>query len=307
MSHLPPLPALRAFEAVARLGSVTRAAEELHLTHSAVSHQLKLLDRFIGTSLWLREGKRMHLTAAGRSYAYQIRLALQYIHQATQYAAADPPHDALKISLVPSFATHWLAPRLADWYRCHPNIRLILDADLNVVDFQNNNADCAIRVGQVVASDVRQQPLMPDWQLFIAGAADARYALTQSVEEALKAGPLLGDSHSWSQWAEANQPTIHPATEFILGFNDSNVGIAAVRQNLGLILTRWSIVAQAVQERAVKQVTPHWAEYDSHYYLVWPDRTHQSLKFQLFQEWLTAQCQEFEQFSLNRFTYLGQA
>ena len=106
MRDLPPLPALRAFESAARLGSVTRAAEELHLTHSAISHQIKQLEALTGTLLFQREGKRITLTPAGRQYAYQIRQSLQHIAQATQSVTQHSRDDVLRISLLPSFATH---------------------------------------------------------------------------------------------------------------------------------------------------------------------------------------------------------
>lgn len=186
MRDLPPLPALRAFESTARLGAVTRAAEELHLTHSAISHQIKQLEELIGTALFEREGKRMTLTPAGRVYAYEVRQALSYIAQATQHASRQSHDDVLHISLLPSFATHWLIPRLRDWYEKHPNIQLILDASLDVVDFETDKADCAIRMGNITRDGTKQITLMSDWQLLVAGASDPRYHLEQTVEQAMQ-------------------------------------------------------------------------------------------------------------------------
>jgi LysR family glycine cleavage system transcriptional activator len=82
--------ALRSFEAVARLGSVTQAAEELHVTHSAVSHQIKLLEELLGTPLFLREGRNLRLTEDGRMYAMQVRRGLGDIAEATRLAQARP-------------------------------------------------------------------------------------------------------------------------------------------------------------------------------------------------------------------------
>ena len=106
MSHLPPLAALRAFESTARLSSVTRAAEELHLTHSAISHQLRSLEDLIGVALFSRENKSMTLTPVGREYAYQIRQALAHIAQATARTAHEWRTDVLRVAVLPSFATH---------------------------------------------------------------------------------------------------------------------------------------------------------------------------------------------------------
>ncbi len=304
MNHLPPLPALRAFESTARLGSVTRAAEELHLTHSAISHQLKALEEFVGVPLLTREGKRIGVTPAGREYAYRVRQALNHITQATQHTAHRGRTDVLKVAILPSFATHWLIPRLKDWYQKHPNIELILDARLDIIDFEHDNADCAIRMGQTLRDSTKQITLMPDWQLMVAGVNDHRYSEAQSVTEAMQMGHLIGVMNSWAIWAEQNNCLLRDTTHE-LSMNDSNVALAAVEQNMGLLLTRWSIAAHNLQNGRIKQVGKIMVDNDSPYYLVWPDRSTQEMKFQLFHTWLLEQCQDFERFSRARLEFLS--
>src|SRR5258706_8316333 len=110
--RFPPFAALRPFEAAARLESFTKAADELHLTHGAVSHQVRALEEHLGTPLFARHGKRVTLTTAGRAFAERIRGALAEIAQAAQMAGAGRRDDRLTVSVLPSFASRWLMPRL---------------------------------------------------------------------------------------------------------------------------------------------------------------------------------------------------
>ena len=305
MRDLPPLPALRAFESTARLGAVTRAAEELHLTHSAISHQIKQLEELIGTALFEREGKRMTLTPAGRVYAYEVRQALSYIAQATQHASRQSHDDVLHISLLPSFATHWLIPRLRDWYEKHPNIQLILNVSLEVVDFETDKADCAIRMGNITRDGTKQITLMSDWQLLVAGASDPRYHLEQTVEQAMQTDGFFMIVNDRGLWASQYQTPPDKPTP-TLSVNDSNLALAVAEQNMYLLLTRWSIAANGIQAGRIKQVSRTMVQHESDYHLVWPDRSNQSRKLILFQNWLLEQCKAFEQFTQLRLTQLNE-
>jgi LysR family glycine cleavage system transcriptional activator len=303
MSHLPPLAALRAFESTARLNSVTRAAEELHLTHSAISHQLRALEDLIGVALFTRENKSMTLTPAGREYAYQIRQALAHIVQATARTARDGRTDVLRVAVLPSFATHWLIPRLNDWYAQYPHIQLILDASLDIIDFEQERADCAVRMGEVSRDGTKQFALMRDWQMMVAGINDARYSTEQTDDLAVQAGPLIGIPTTWMLWSKITQTALHDAYQPLIA-NDSNLGLAAAQQNMGLLLTRWSIAAHGVQNGTLKQVTHHMLTYENGYQFAYPDRSAQEPKVKMFHEWLQAQCDIFEQYTEARIQFL---
>lgn len=119
---LPPLPALRAFEALARLGKVIEAAEELHVTHSAISHQVRSLEDYLCMSLFTRNGRSLALTKEGRIYAYQIRQALAEIAGATEKVLSKPKNNQLTISVLPSYGMFWLLPRLKDFISVHEKL-----------------------------------------------------------------------------------------------------------------------------------------------------------------------------------------
>ena len=294
MLKLPPLSALRAFEAVSRLGSVTRAAEELHVTHSAVSHQLKLLEEYLDTSLIDRSARRVNLTPEGRVYAYQIRLALQQVAGATNRISMRSQSEHLTIALLPSFGTHWLIPRLPDFYRQHPNWRIELVASLEVVDFDSSPADCAIRFGSIETLGAHTEHLMSEWQLLVASAQDSRFSATQTPAEVAQVGSLITANESWSNWciaADLDQAVPTPS----LIVNDSNLALEAARSGLSVVLTRLSIADYWLRQGALQRVTPILAQHPSDYHLVWPDRSHKTDKLVIFMEWLKEQCRLFEQ------------
>src|SRR5690348_598082 len=125
--RLPPLSALRPFEAAARLESFSRAAAELHLTHGAVSHQVRALEEHLGTQLFARHGKRVTLTAAGRIFAETVRDALGEIGQAAE-ALRVRRDDRLSVSVLPSFASRWLMPRLIRFMDANPGLEVNVTA-----------------------------------------------------------------------------------------------------------------------------------------------------------------------------------
>src|SRR3954464_6645198 len=149
MAHrLPPLSALRPFEAAARLESFSRAAEELSLTHGAVSHQVRALEEHLGTPLFSRQGKRVTVTPAGRAFAEAVRNALQEIARAADVAAAKPRGNRLSVSVLPSFAARWLMPRMIRFMDAHPDIEINVDATTGLANFAAEEVDIAIRFGR---------------------------------------------------------------------------------------------------------------------------------------------------------------
>jgi DNA-binding transcriptional LysR family regulator len=119
----------------------------------------------------------------------------------------------------------------------------------------------------------------------------------------MQAGALIGIPTIWNLWAELTQTTLYDAHQPLI-VNDSNLGLAAAQQNMGLLLTRWSIASYGIQNGTLKQVTHHMLPHDSGYHFVYPDRSSQEIKVKLFQEWLLTQCQIFEQYTETRIQFL---
>ncbi len=167
MADFPPVASLRSFEAVARLGSVTQAAHELSVTHSAVSQHIKQLEALVGVTLFIRHGRGVRITEEGRLYALQIREALQHIADATRMVQIKP--RTLEVTWRrSSFGCHWLLPRLARFQTRHPQIAVRLLTSLAVVNLQQEGIDLAIRMGQGDWEGMESRHLFADEQLVVA-------------------------------------------------------------------------------------------------------------------------------------------
>src|SRR3954464_8411049 len=145
--QLPPLNALRAFEAAARSESFTRAAEELCVTQGAVSHQVKALEATLGVKLFNRERQRLTMTEAGREYLAVVRDALDRIALATDRLMQRQSSGVLTVSTSPDFAAKWLVTRLGRFAESHPEIDLRVSATMHHVDFAREDVDLAVRHG----------------------------------------------------------------------------------------------------------------------------------------------------------------
>src|ERR1044071_4108539 len=147
LRRLPPLNALKAFEAAARSESFTRAAEELNVTQGAVSHQVKALEDTLGLKLFNRERQRLIITDAGRDYLAVVRDALDRIALGTERLLQRRSGGVLTVSTSPDFAAKWLVNRLGRFAEKHPDIDLRVSASTQYVDFAREDVDVAIRHG----------------------------------------------------------------------------------------------------------------------------------------------------------------
>jgi len=205
--HLPPTALLLAFDVVARLGSVTAAARELALTQSAVSRQVRALEDQIGRALFHRERQSLALTPAGRSYLGEVRRALAILTTATLACRFNPAGGVLTLAVLPTFATRWLAPRLAGFGEAHPGITLHLATRLAPFDFARDPLDLAIHFGAPDWPGAEFVPLMHEQVIpVMAPGLAARQGLDRPLarDEALARvarAPLIGLSSRAAAWA----------------------------------------------------------------------------------------------------------
>lgn len=292
MKDLPPLPALRYFEAVARLGSVTLAARELHVTHSAVSQQIKLLEDMMEIPLFVRAARGLALTDEGRIYARDIRTALRDIESATRKTRARPQEDELVIATLQSFARHWLIARLPGFQRSHPNYRIRLQTGLELSEIQQGMVDIAIRMGLGPWPGLSQQLLFEDELLIVAAPDFAGGKLPRAPKDVARYPLINEDDNVWEIWFTA-MGLPEPERPAHVVANDSNISIACAELGQGLLLTRRSIVADLLKEGRLVQVTKATCPYPYPYWLVWPQRTVMPEKVRHFSAWITAEAAAF--------------
>ncbi len=205
MSRIPSTQALRALECFARHGTVWAAANELNLTRSAVSHQLRLLERDIGFDLFNRVGTRIELTPRGRSYAGDVRGALSAIAGSAARNAGHGLSGTLTISCTPGFAAFWLAPRIGAFRAICPEVDLSVVTPRRLDDVSNPEADLFIAFGAGAMQGVEVELLQEvEFAPLISPILANRLGGLETASDLLRADLLhLGDGTDWRRWLNA--------------------------------------------------------------------------------------------------------
>jgi len=238
-SRLPPLHALRAFEAAARLESFSRAADELHVTHGAVSHQVRALEEFLGAPLFARNGRRVVLTGDGRVFADRVRAALRDIGQAADALRRPARANRLTVSLLPSFAARWLMPRIGRFMAAHPEIAMNVHTSIAFVDFGRDEVDMAIRYGNGDWPKLEVEKFLDDEYFPVASPRFNRGRLPARPADLAQLPLITSDGEPWTPWFKAAGLKLEEPQGPI--FDDANLMVQAAIDGRGIALVRRSI------------------------------------------------------------------
>ncbi|MCW8885325.1 MAG: transcriptional regulator GcvA [Motiliproteus sp.] len=215
MSRLPPLKALRAFEAAGRHESLKKAAEELHVTTGAISQQIKLLEEHLGVDLFRRLSKSVRLTEAGKASLPIIEEAFELLREGAATAQNYRSGSIISVSVAPSFGMKWLLPRLDQFCKDHPEIDLKVDASTREVDFAHEEVDLAIRYGPIKERGMHIEVLTEEEVFPVCSPRllerPGQLPLKLTQPQQLVDFPLLhlerrrNDDHfpNWTQWLES--------------------------------------------------------------------------------------------------------
>lgn len=280
----PPLHALQGFVAAVRHGNLTRAAESLHLTVSALSHQMRALEERLGYPLLVRGARGVSATADGQRLLERIAPHLDAIAEALHPYAARHDH-VLTISLLPSMASAWLLPRLGSFLAAHPAIEINLQSQTAVVDFERSpEVDAALRVGRGPWPGTVTEHLFDD-ALAPMASPELIARMGGIGARPLPEWPLLGDSDGqWNRWfAQAGEP---PPTRYVAMLDDTEAHHRAAAAGVGVALgrmTRARLLLEAGQlvllsAQRLRTVNGHW--------LVYPERSRRHQGFARFRDWL---------------------
>jgi LysR family glycine cleavage system transcriptional activator len=290
--RLPPLNGLKAFEAAARSGSFTRAADELNVTQGAVSHQVKALENTLGLKLFQRERQRVILTEAGRDYLSVIRDALDQIAVGTERLLRRQGSGALTVSTSPDFAAKWLVNRLSRFSEKHPGVDLRISATTHYIDFARDDVDVAIRHGDGDWLGLDMQRLYSE-RLFpvcspklIAG----RNRITKPAD--LLKFPLLRleDTKNWARLFEATGVKAAVGPGPVL--NRASMLIDAAIDGQGIALARTALAAwDLINGRLVRPVDASLKVANT-YWIVCPKAASNVPKIVAFRNWVLAEATE---------------
>lgn len=301
-ADLPPLLSLRAFEAVARHLSFIKAGQELSVTQSALSHQVQKLEQHLDCRLFIRRTRAIALTEAGESYYPQVRQALETIATATRALRS---HNAqprtLRIGLLASFATLWLAPRLSGFLLAHPDIQVELLPSWQLADVAGDEVELAIRYGKGGWANVNAELLMSERLAPVCSPAfKAQWLAGQKSRKHpdLNPGPLLTSqsaiaAHSqfeWLDWAKKYRLDISTVPSLML--HDYNIVVEAAVSGQGIAMGRQRLISRRFQDGSLVELLDDMP-YESNigYWLV-SQSAPMSDAARRFADWLIRECFE---------------
>lgn len=287
IGKLPPLNALRAFEATARHLSVKNAAEELCVTPGAVSQLLKALELHLGVKLFQRVNRGIFLTDAGQGYLPPVRNAFRQIAEATRRTTVSADTGILTVSVTPFFAAAWLVPRLKEFQDAHPDIDLQVVTSNALVDFSRDGVDVAVRHGLGRYPGLRSERVVAVEIVPVAAPAlVAKFGMPTSPAE-LTRWPHVHDAErkGWHLWFQS-QGIDEIGAPRGPAFDDSGLLLKAVLTGQGAGLLPAALVAPDLAEgRLVKLADVVLLEAFA-YYLVYPEASHDQPKVAAFRRWI---------------------
>ncbi len=291
-----PLHYLAAFRAAAQTQNLRAAAETLHLTHSAVSQQIRGLEQQLGFELFARQGRRLTLNPAGQ--ALQRAVIKMFAELQSGVLAATQAHgkaaQTLRVSALPSFAQRWLMPRLPRWQALQPCISLDLHTSQQVVDLERERFHLGLRVGRGPWPGTITEPLFHSPLIAVAAPALA-HRLIGLPSSALLEEPLLGDTEEWQRWFAGTGVQAEPVV--VASFNDAGVLLQAGEQGMGIALAREMLAADALLDGRLVRVHAHSVDLDAtrDYQIVYPEPLRSDPAVRAFCDWLHAEMATLQQ------------
>jgi len=288
--NLPPLTAIRAFEAAARHGSFTKAAEELSMTQAAVSYQIKLLEERIGSPLFLRRPRQVTLTEVGARLSPVISEAFDMMRVAIA-ATRENADGVLTISTIPTFAANWLVPRLGSFQLAQPSLAVRLQASREIIDFSRQEADVGIRSGSgkwqgLVAHRIFDADFTP----MLSPALAASVGGVKTPADLLKL-PIVDPSDPWWRlWFKAaGIPDPDLRGDPRSRFGDQHLEGKAVIAGQGVGILTPAFYETELAQGVLIQPFDIVGTADHYYWLVYPESRRNVPKVRAFRDWLLGQ------------------
>lgn len=291
--RLPPLNALRAFEAAARHLSFTKAADELHVTPGAISQQVKALEEFVGATLFQRMNRALLLTDEAQACLPALREGFDRLAEATYILSAQESQNRLTVSAAPSFAAKWLVPRLGDFQEMHPDLDVWVSADMNPVDFAKDGVDLAIRYGSGNYPNVHVELLLEEHVFPVCSPQLMTGDTPLATPEDLKKHTLLHDASpendescpDWAMWLKAAGVGGVNETRG-LRFNQSALALEAAISGRGVALAKGALAADDIAAGRLIKPFDLSLSVDFAYYLVCPKSKLTLQKVNQFKDWI---------------------
>lgn len=270
------------------------ASEELYITASAVSHQIKSLENFLGQRLFSRNRRKVELTPLGQQYLVAIQHALDEIEVATRKLTTSAENDAITISVAPNFLIRWLMPRMSRFQKQYPDVELQITASTGLIDFNKSNTDMAIYFGHGDWHDIEVYFLRNVLLVPVCSPALFESGKVLATPSDLRSHSLIHVSkrlHEWPEWLKL------AGVEFTgfsrgLQLSSSQLATAAAQEGLGVALADSTLTSREIA--AGKLVVPFDIMLDTHksFYLVFQKNRALSYGMQAFKDWVIEEMQQ---------------
>jgi LysR family transcriptional regulator, glycine cleavage system transcriptional activator len=282
-----PLGSLRVFVAVAEHLHFTRAAAALGVSASATSMQVHALERYLGVTLFHRQGRFVELTAHGVQLLPRVRDGLSALQGAIDDAREVEGHGPLRVSTLGSFLTQWLMPRLPRFEAGNPGIELRIETSTELIDFKRSDIHAAIRLGAGPWAGVYSEKFMDEWLVPVCRPALLANLGPVNGHSDLKRYRLLhSSSEPWSLWL-LDAP--HNDVTSRISIDDSTAIVRAAEAGGGLALARWSLVADEIRSGRLALAGRQAAQYPLAYHFVCPAKHKEMPKVAAFHGWLRSE------------------
>jgi LysR family glycine cleavage system transcriptional activator len=290
-TRLPPLTALRAFDAAARHMSFARAAEELHVTPAALSYQIKSLEEHLDIELFRRLNRAVELTEAGRMLAPRVADGFAALAEGVRAVERLRSHGALTVTAGPAFTAKWLAPRFFRFARAHPEIELRFVASLRMLDLDRDGVDAAVRFGRAAPQGLYAETLIEE---FVVPVAAPTLAARLRRPEDLLSAPLVHDDSisfllpqlGWPAWFEAAGLGQPPEAERGPRFSNADHAIDGAMEGGGIALARGSLAERDIAAGRLVVPLPLGLRLPGQFRFVCKEGAERSRRIATFLAWL---------------------
>ncbi|MCG6215337.1 LysR substrate-binding domain-containing protein [Vibrio furnissii] len=296
-----PFQGLFYFYTAAETGSFKLAAERLFVTPAAISQQIRLLEEWLGADLFIRQHRKILLTHEGTILYHQAQKGFAHLQEGIRLINQDPAPHQLSISTLPSFAQHWLVPRIGDFRAQHPEISLLIEPTNDLVNFQDSSVDVCIRYGSGDYKNVRSEWLMDEVLYPVCHPIYQQQHKIYQLDDLVRADLIedIWPDMDWGVWLrnlgyDSSKPTLqYNGSQFVLE------GALAVQ---GVALVKLATVCRYIEEGKLVQIGNVALKPRFQFYLCAPNGYFKRPKIQAFHQWLRSEITQFQQ----RYPYTGE-
>jgi LysR family glycine cleavage system transcriptional activator len=293
--RLPPLQGLYYFYTAAKFGSFKRAADELFVSAAAISQQIRQLEESLGADLFIRQHRKVVLTMEGEVLFEQAMRGFEHLQQGVRQINQDPNPNQLSISTLPSFAQHWLVPKIGDFRNQHPDLELMIEPTSQLADFQNSSLDLCIRYGPGNYPNLNAELLFEE---LLYPVCHPIYQEQHGIYDLsdLTGADLIEDYWRDLDWGIWLNNAGHSTSKPTLKYNGSHFVLEGALSVQGVALAKHTLAKRYIDEGKLVRIGNLAQTTDYNYYLCAPRAYFKRDKIKRFSEWIFEQAKQHQNF-----------